>query len=137
MQTAVRENPKFWDYFSTFSTILIKLNPRGGGRPFATRAQLVNYAVFKLQMKWKLIQLNSVYWLTHSSVRIMLLYFIRSLSPGSGLVTILGFRQLMSGELTLTPWDPKPRLPFNHESTIFNNYKFKLRGALLHKKTLY
>ena len=42
--------------------------------------------IFRLQMKMRLIHLTSVYWLTHSPVRILLLYLIWSLSPGSGLV---------------------------------------------------
>ena len=41
---------------------------------------------YKLQIKWKL---PSVYSLTHWSVRIMLLYPVWSLSPGSGLVNIV------------------------------------------------
>ena len=45
-----------------------------------------NVNAFEPQIKWKLIHLSSVYSLIHSSVRIMLLYPIRSLSTGSGLV---------------------------------------------------
>ena len=46
--------------------------------------------LFKLQLKWKLLADTSTLGpLTHPSVRIMLVYPIRSLSPGSGLVSSL------------------------------------------------
>ena len=47
------------------------------------------FAIFKLEIKWRLIDLPSVYLFTDWPVRIMLLIPTLSFSPGSGLVYIL------------------------------------------------
>ena len=68
----------------------------------------VIYVIFKLQMKWKLINQPSVYSLAdslpHSSFCILLLYPIWSLSPGFILPQKLPKRKLKSSSSTSSPF---------------------------------